>query len=209
MNFDDLKTAWDDQSVPQLTARNQAVSETIKSLAESIDSSGHRLYIISIAIGAGSILWLGFWAYLFSHMGIEAMRAADIYPPLPLLVAPIYIITICTMVIVNHIQQKKMNKSYENTLRGFALSTLAQTQNRIRLLRLAPFALIGLWLTIVSILFVYDELGLFTHLGLPLVLAMIAGDIAILATFYWWTRRKIAKKHQPRLAELEEVIAAL
>ncbi len=209
MSFDDLKNIWDDQSPLQLSAGNQAISKTVKSLAEAMDNSGQRLYIISIAIGVGSVVWLGFWAYLFAHMGVEAMRAADIFPPLTLLVAPIYFITVCVIVIANHIQQKKMNKSYEDTLRGFALCALAQTRNRIRLLKLAPFALIGLWLMIVLSFLAYDELGLFTREGLPLVLAMIAGDIAIIATFFWWTRRRIAKRHNPRVAELEEVLAAL
>ncbi len=209
MSFDEFKNAWDDQTAPQLSAGKQAISDTVKSRADSIDNGGQRLYILAIATGAGSVVWLGFWAFLFSYMGAEAMRAADIYPPLTLLVSPIYIITVCVMVIANHIQQKKMNKFYENTLRGFVLSALAQSRNRIRLLKLAPFALIGLWLTIALSFLAYDELGLFTREGLPLVLAMTAGDTAIIAIFFWWTRRRIAKQHRPRVAELEEILADL
>lgn len=209
MNFDDIKNTWNEQPLPSLANDQITVRSLIKSRSEKLQKSEFRLAAVAMAIGILALIFIAGGISLFFIIGTEAIQEAGVFITPSVFVIPLYIIGICAFVMFNYKQQKQMKQTYQKTLRGFAMNTLAHTRNRIQLLRKAPYFLIGLWIVLIIALALIPGLNLFSSLPTPILCITLLGDITVLSAFFWWTRRRIQKHHQPKKTELESIIASI
>lgn len=208
MSIEEIEDVWKTQADPRPGTGNDELCRRIERRSRKMARSERRLTFFFAALAILCWTWFASWAVVFMGVGVTALRAEDLYPPLGVaFVTPAYIGTVCGAAVWSYLAQRRRARqaSYADALRRYVAESRIQLERRIKLLRYAPPAFL-VCVAIASVtLYLTPEFNYLQRVPPGWAFAAFLPDLTLLGGLIWWSRRSIRRRHQPRLVELKSL----
>ncbi|MCH6255044.1 hypothetical protein MLD52_00685 [Puniceicoccaceae bacterium K14] len=198
MDYQEIKSLWNEQVSPQFTVQDAELCFSLEKLSKKTSKTDSIIGYTSGFFAILCIAFLVFWSWIFVSKGFDWLVNEDLLPPTFLIITPLYVGSISLYVFISYIQRRFDLWKCSN-IKDYAQRTYLIKKRHVIFLRYAP------WVYLAGT--IANFIGISLDPRFPV--SIIAYEIVFILLIFLWSKRALIKHHLPELKELERNFRAL